>query len=374
MRLLKRFLTALCIWAAALIVPHAAAQSPGTADSDAGPNGDEASDEPLLENLRGDLKSEYFQLGVLVQGVADFQPERPGGVNGFRLAKARLQAKGTLDGGWGYKLQSDFTREVALLDALVSYQPVDWLGAQAGLFKAPFSYEYLVSASRVKFVGRPQVIGALAPKRHVGVSVAVAPVAGVNVQGGIFNGNGRTAAVNDNNQFLYVGRLTATPQGPFDALTLGASVAYNDMSDLYERADGTVLYAGDASAPNDADAVGSTFLLGGDAHLEAGPWEVGAEAIYGRFDEHGSSDTDQRPFGHYVTVGYDLPTRLSQQILLRWDSFTPDADEAPGSDLLIAGYNLWPTSIVQVQFNYVVPVREAAFVTHRVRADIQIAW
>ena len=374
MRPLKYFFTALFIGAGALIAPHAAAQSPGTADGDAGANSDEASAEPLLENLREDLKSEYFQLGVLVQGVADFQPERPGGVNGFQLAKARLQAKGALDGGWGYKLQGDFTRDVALLDALASYQPADWLSARAGLFKAPFSYEYLVSASRVKFVGRPQVIGALAPKRHVGVSVAVAPVAGVNVQGGIFNGNGRTAAVNDNNQFLYAGRLTATPRRPFDALTLGASVAYNDMTGLYERTDGTVLYTGEANAPGDANAVGSTFLLGGDVHLEQGLWEVGAEAIYGRFDERGPSGADQQPFGHYVTVGYDLPTRLSQQVLLRWDSFTPDVGEAPGSDLLIAGYNLWPTSVVQVQFNYVVPVREAAFATHRVRADIQIAW
>ena len=61
-------------------------------------------------------------------------------------------------------------------------------------------------------------------------------------------------------------------------------------------------------------------------------------------------------------------------MLLRWDAFTSDLGEAPGSDLLIAGYNLWPTSVVQVQFNYVVPARDAAFDNHRLRADVQLSW
>ena len=345
-----------------LLAPRAAAQSP------------DAEKEPLLENLRDNLKNDYFSLGVLVQGVADFQPDRSNGVNGFQLAKARLKASGALDGGWGYKIQTDFSRSVSLLDAAVSYQATDWLGGQAGLFKAPFSYEYLVSAPDVKFVGRPQVIGALVPKRHVGLSASLTPTPGINVQGGIFNGNGRTAAVNDNNRFLYSGRLTVTPQRPFDALTLGTSVAYNDLGNLYERPGGDLFYSHLSTPPDDAEAVGSTLLFGTDVHLDQGPWLVGAEAIYGRLDERGPGGTDQTPFGHYVTLGYDLPTRLSQQLLFRWDSFTPNAGEAPTSDLLIAGYNLWPTSIVQVQFNYVVPARDAAFDNHRVRADVQVSW
>jgi hypothetical protein len=385
MRTLTRFSTALFALTLTLIfplAPHAAAQSAsgnggsGSSDDEA----DESVEEPLLNDLNAALKNKYFSLSALVQGVADFQPERSNGVNGFQLAKARLKAGGTLDGGWGYKLQTDFSRQIALLDAVVNYEPTDGFGGSAGLFKAPFSYEYLVSAPDVKFVGRPQVIGALVPRRHVGISAAVSPTPGVTLQGGIFNGNGRTAAFNDNNRFLYSGRFTAAPS---EGLTLGASAAYNDRSNLYYEGSSDVISFYSDGLPDavQGEAVGSKLLLGADAHLDRGPWLLGAEAIYGRIDRSddsttggGSSGSDRQPFGHYVTLGHDLPTETQQQVLLRWDSFTNDLDEAPGSDLLIAGYNLEPTSAVQVQLNYVVPARDAAFDNHRLRADVQLSW
>ena len=384
MQTLTRFSTALFALALTL-APAAAAQSAsgnggsgGEGSSDAT---DESVEEPLLNDLNATLQNEYFSLGALVQGVADFQPERRGGSNGFRLAKARLKAGGTLDGGWGYKLQTDFSRTIALLDAVVSYEPTEEVSGSAGLFKAPFSYEYLVSAPDVKFVGRPQVIGALVPRRHVGISAAVSPTPGVTLQGGIFNGNGRTAALNDNNRFLYSGRFTAAP---VTGLTLGASAAYNDRTGLYEVSNNVIsFYSDERTPPTDAEAVGSKLLLGADAHLDRGPWLLGAEAIYGRIDQSGNGSgnggnesSDRQPFGHYVTLGYDLPTSgARQQVLVRWDSFTGDVGEAPGSDLLIAGYNLWPTSVVQVQVNYVVPARDAdTFDTHRLRADVQLSW
>jgi phosphate-selective porin len=385
MQTLTRFSTALFALALTL-APAAAAQSAsgnggsgGEGSSDAT---DESVEEPLLNDLNATLQNEYFSLGALVQGVADFQPERRGGSNGFRLAKARLKAGGTLDGGWGYKLQTDFSRQIALLDAVVNYEPTDGFGGSAGLFKAPFSYEYLVSAPDVKFVGRPQVIGALVPRRHVGISAAVSPTPGVTLQGGIFNGNGRTAAFNDNNRFLYSGRFTAAPS---EGLTLGASAAYNDRSNLYYEGSSDVISFYSDGLPDavQGEAVGSKLLLGADAHLDRGPWLLGAEAIYGRIDQSGNGSgnggnesSDRQPFGHYVTLGYDLPTSgARQQVLVRWDSFTGDVGEAPGSDLLIAGYNLWPTSVVQVQVNYVVPARDAdTFDTHRLRADVQLSW
>ena len=374
MRTLTRFSTALFALALALalpLAPHAAAQS-ASGNGGSGDEAEESVEEPLLNDLNNALKNKYFSLGALVQGVADFQPERPNGVNGFQLAKARLKAGGTLDGGWGYKLQTDFSRQIALLDAVVNYEPTDGFGGSAGLFKAPFSYEYLVSAPDVKFVGRPQVIGALVPRRHVGISAAVSPTPGVTLQGGIFNGNGRTAAFNDNNQFLYSGRLTAAPA---EGITLGASAAYNNRTELYERPDGAIFFSNAAEPPADVEAIGSKLLLGADAHVDRGAWLLGAEAIYGRIDRSDDGSGAPQPFGHYVTLGYDLPTSgARQQVLLRWDAFTSDLGEAPGSDLLIAGYNLWPTSVVQVQFNYVVPARDAAFDNHRVRADVQLSW
>ena len=42
------------------------------------------------------------------------------------------------------------------------------------------------------------------------------------------------------------------------------------------------------------------------------------------------------------------------QLLLRWDSYAPDSS-GPDNDLLILGYNLFPTSVTELQANYIIP-------------------
>ena len=61
--------------------------------------------------------------------------------------------------------------------------------------------------------------GAITPERQIGVQVWGKPFTNIwpaqkdllTYYAGIFNGNGRNVSVNDNNNFMYVGRLELMP-------------------------------------------------------------------------------------------------------------------------------------------------------------------
>ena len=63
-----------------------------------------SADEPLWSQLKGQFKTKPLSVGLLFQGVADFQPERSlPGENGFQVANFRLSVRGELDSGTAVK-------------------------------------------------------------------------------------------------------------------------------------------------------------------------------------------------------------------------------------------------------------------------------
>jgi hypothetical protein len=58
------------------------------------------------------------------------------------------------------------------------------------------------------------------------------------------------------------------------------------------------------------------------------------------------------PSGFYATAGYMICT--NNQILLRIDSIKMDKD-MDSNNLIILGYNIWPTKIAKFQINYIIP-------------------
>jgi len=71
---------------------------------------------------------------------------------------------GNIDKKFSYFFQFDFTKSSAVLDAKLRYQYSTAFGIDAGLFKAPFSREYLTYAADIDFINRSQVVSTLAPK------------------------------------------------------------------------------------------------------------------------------------------------------------------------------------------------------------------
>lgn len=288
-----------------------------------------------------------FRPGLLIQSIADFQSEASGGQNGFSLAKARLNVTGQVDGSWDYLVQTDFANSLTLLDARVRYQADSPFGVAAGMYKVPFSQEWLTSAARIDFVKRSQVVSALSPKRDVGVTVTTRLSSVVSLHTGLFNGNGRSLSGNDNNRFLYVARMDAAPT---QSLNIGANIAHNQGSDR----------------PGDIEQL----LLGGDIRFTPKAFLLSGEAIYG--EQTHSAAANLQSFGYHVTAGYTLPTELMQQILLRWDQFTPDLDKSRSS-LFVLGYNVNPSDVIGIQVNYLMPT-DQALQQHQLLVDLQLAW
>lgn len=320
--------------------------------------------EPSFDQLVAAFQREYLTLGILLQVVGDYQHERTfAGENGFSIANARVRVTGQLDNGFGYLVQANVAATPAILDAAARYRLGQAATIQAGLFKAPFSREFLTGAGSVDFVNRSQVVTALAPNRQIGVQVGGRPGAGaVEYAVGAFNGNRYSAGGNDNSDLLYAGRLgfwpsIATRDRPDDRLEIALNIAHSR----------------DASAPIGAGFIpsfaGERTLFGGDVRWRFGPWLVAGEVITARLDFDGGPVA--KPTGWHATGGYML-TRKSQ-VLARWDAFRPDGI-IPDQDLLVLGYNLWPTRPTELQVNYVIPIKGPGPDRHQVLVNLQVAF
>ena len=318
-------------------------------------NFSQSSDEPLLEELKNNFKKKYFSVSVVFQTVADFQAERNlPGKNGFNIANMRVAFSGELDNNFGYLLKTNFLNSPAILDAFMNYKVANELKVQAGLFKSPFSKEFLTGAESIDFVNRSQVVSVLAPNRQIGVQLSGSFDGKiVNYLAGVFNGNRYANNNNDNNEFMYAGRLSVTPDlnisGGDSYLEIGINGAYSK--------DASVNIGG-------ANFAGERMVAGGDVRLQLSSFLISGEYIYADLE-------NINPSGFHATLGYMLNSK--NQILFRYDSFNEDT-RAPDSNLLIFGYNLFPTQVTELQVNYIVNPDDSDFNHHQLLINGQVAF
>ena len=184
----------------------------------------------------------------------------------------------------------------------------------------------------------------------------------MSVAAGAFNGNRFSDNNNDNDNFLYSGRMAIYPA------VFGESTPSNRleiaMNAAYSRDRNAALGGGLLQNFN-----GKRLLLGGDFRLVRQRILFSGEGIYAqlKFDEGETSE----PFGYHVTAGYMIAAK--SQLLLRWDSFAPDGLQ-PDSDLLTVGYNLWPTKATELQVNYIIPTEDGDFKYHQLLVNAQLAF
>ncbi len=318
--------------------------------------------EPRLREFREHFKQDYFQLGALFQFVGDFTLEPSGNqVNGFSIGNARLKAAGDLDQGIGYLIQTTLTGNRALLDGKMHYQVGPALRFDAGLFKSPFSAEYLISTADIDFVNRSRVVNAFAPKRQIGLQIS-GQKAGTSLSysAGMFNGNGFGPNRNDNARFLYAGRLVYAHGGRQESnsqLEFGANAAYSR--------DESVSIGGIPFSYQ-----GKRLILGTDVRWESGPWLLSGEWIGISLGSLGEPAAN----GYHLTAGYAITAK--SQILLRLDQLTLNRSwfGSEGSTLLIAGYNLFYSTAAGFQLNYVVnPVDQDPPNNHQILLNCQVS-
>lgn len=311
--------------------------------------------------FREQLKNDYFSVGALLQTRADYMSERTVGNNGFSIGNARLQVYGQFDGGFGYQLQTNFTKATPLLDANVYYRFSDGFQIKTGLFKSPFSYEFLTGAPNLDFIGRSSVVNQLAPNRQLGAQISGRTDDGIlRYQLGAFNGNGFSPNQNADENFLYVGRLEArfTTDGENEGNQIIFGVNASRETKDQSAATGNLRSVFE----------GNQTLFGSDVRIVQGDLMLSGELIYSWLDSSITGES-YSPYGYQATVGYEVTPKA--QLLARLDSFEGDS-LVSDSESIIAGVNFWPTKFAKIQINYRIPTQESIEYS-QVLANFQIA-
>src|SRR6266540_7261059 len=145
----------------------------------------------------------------------------------FRLRRARINLTGEFAEHFDFKIEGDFAQGDGLSSSRTAFSATDifvnWNQFPAaqikiGQYKAPFGLEQLTSDTTLYIIERSLPTGAITPERQIGVQLWGKPFTHVwpdqkdllTYYAGIFNGNGRNITNNDNNEFMYVGRLEST--------------------------------------------------------------------------------------------------------------------------------------------------------------------
>ncbi len=317
--------------------------------------------EPDFEALNRTFKKKYLSFGALLQTVGDFQIDRTfAGNNGFNISNFRLMMKGELD-GFGYSFATNFVTSPTLLDAKMYYRISDHVSIDAGRFKSPFSKEFLTYAGGIDFVNRAQVVSAMAPGRQIGVQIhGTTADRLLGFAAGVFNGNGFSPNNNDDNNFLFVGRVIFFPlirKEDAGLLEIGFNAGASDDSNVN---------LGSGFIP---DFSGKRYLIGGDFRYTNARMLFSGEMIYSGLEFDSGNENDV--IGFHFTSGYMLNSK--NQLLLRIDSFDPK-ELGDDTHLLILGYNYWPTQATEVQVNYIVNTKRPELNSHQILLNAQFSF
>ena len=144
--------------------------------------------------------------------------------------RIRLGASGKIPGGFGYKLEADFSGgDVNLTDAFFSYQDKSLtltLGQQN-----PFQgLEELSSSNDTSFIERAAYTDAFSFERNVGIS-AQYKTGPVLLQAGVFTDNINALGNDANNSIGFDARIVAMPKIGGAQAHFGASYHYRDLGD-----------------------------------------------------------------------------------------------------------------------------------------------
>jgi phosphate-selective porin OprO and OprP len=286
----------------------------------------------------------------------------------FRLRRARVNLTGDFAEQFDFKVEGDFGQGDGLnsnrtafsaTDIFVNWHQYPEAQIKVGQWKAPFGLEQLTPDTALYFAERSLPTGAITPDRQIGAQLWGKPFASIwpeqkdvlTYYAGIFNGNGRNISVNDNNNFMYVGRLESTL---FKTKLWGESYLKLGADILNSRDEtGTNISPALSLLVNDDGSL-SPFVLpeadertawGVDAWLRLGPFDLIGEFLQERV--HPRTVPGAVPAfskftadGFYITGGYFLiPKKL--QLAARWEHLNPGQKGNDGISSITGGFNYY---------------------------------
>jgi len=287
----------------------------------------------------------------------------------FRLRRARINLTGDFAENFDFKIEGDFEQNDGTSGNRTDFSGTDiWLNwhqfpaaqIKVGQYKAPFGLEQLTPDTALFIIERSNTTNAITPERQIGIELWGKPFTNVwpeqkdllTYYGGIFNGNGRNINNNDNNNFMYVGRLELMPFkgklfGQASSLKLGGDVLNSrDDKGTNISQSGNLLVNSDGSL--------SSFVLPGADERTA--WSVDAWLNIGRFDligeyleeyVNGRTVNGVPPgFANFTTNGFQItsgffliPKKL--QVAVQWQYLNPGQKGNDGIYSITGGLNYY---------------------------------
>jgi phosphate-selective porin OprO/OprP len=287
----------------------------------------------------------------------------------FRLRRARINLTGDFAENFDFKVEGEFENSDGIssnrtdfsgTDIFINWHQFAEANVKVGQWKAPFGLEQLTPDPSLIIIERSLPTGAITPERQIGVQVWGKPFANVwpeqkdllTYYAGIFNGNGRNVSVNDNNNFMYVGRLELLPWqgkllGQNSSLKLGADV-------LNSRDDQGTNISQSLNLLVNTDGSLSPFTLPGadertawsvDAWFNLGPFDLIGEYLQEKVNGRTVNGVppgfaDFTTNGFYITAAYFLiPKKL--QAAVRWEDLNPGQMGNDGIHSITGGLNYY---------------------------------
>jgi phosphate-selective porin OprO/OprP len=301
----------------------------------------------------------------------------------FRLRRARITLTGEYAEQFDFKVEGDFEQSDGLstatrtgfsgTDIFVNWHGVPEANVRVGQFKSPFGLEWLSADTAIYTIERSLPTGALTQERQIGAMIWGKPLTNilpdhkdlVTYYAGIFNGNNRNFNNNDNNEFMYVGRLELLA---FDGKLMGQEANLKLGGDYFFSRDAT----GTTISPYtnlrvNADGSLTAYTLTEPDERHA--WSLDAWLKIGRFDLIGEylservrprmapgvapTFTEFEAKGFYVQGSYFLvPKKL--QAVVKWEQLSPGQVGNDGIQSITGGLNyLIHGAGLQLMANYV---------------------
>jgi len=287
----------------------------------------------------------------------------------FRLRRARINLTGDFAENFDFKVEGEFENSDGInanrtdfsgTDIFINWHQFAEANVKAGQWKAPFGLEQLTPDPTLIIIERSLPTGAITPERQVGVQLWGKPFTNIwpaqkdllTYYAGIFNGNGRNVGINDNNNFMYVGRLELLPWqgkllGQNSSLKLGGDV-------LNSRDDKGTNISQSLNLLVNSDGSLSPFTLPGadertawsvDAWFNLGPFDLIGEYLQEKVNGRTVAGVppgfaDFTTNGFYVTAAYFLiPKKL--QAAVRWEQLNPGQKGNDGIHSITGGLNYY---------------------------------
>lgn len=213
--------------------------------------------------------------------------------------KAEVDAAGGLGSATGVRAQAT--------DVYVQWSRYKFAQIRAGQFKTPYGYEQIFSDTRTLTVERTLVSDRIALGRGIGVQVA-GDAGPVSYAVGAFNGNGTNLTTNDDEGFLTVARLSATPwkRGDNDRWSIGLNGFTGE--DHAAPAAPELGFTGNTFA-------GTRDAWGADTQLITGKLELWGELLRATYDPAAPGPSRELN-GWYTGAGWMLSKRLQAVAML----------------------------------------------------------